>query len=60
MNTMAGSGSSVVGFDQGGLVFGVGMQSRFLRLYDLKNYENVGDYTYIIPFIPYSLNSILN
>lgn len=52
MSTMAGSGASVIGFDQSGLVFGVGMQSRMLRLYDLKNYENG-------PFASFDLTKII-
>lgn len=51
MTTLSGMGPSVVGFDQSGLVFGVGMQSRYLRLYDLKNYENG-------PFASFDLSNI--
>jgi COMPASS component SWD2 len=52
MSTVSGMGPSVVGFDQTGLVFGVGMQSNYLRLYDLKNYENG-------PFASFDLNQLL-
>lgn len=53
MTTVVGMGPSVVGFDQGGLVFGVGMQSRLLRLYDLKNYENG-------PFASFDIAKVIN
>ncbi len=42
MSVVAGSGKTCIAYDQGGLIFAAGIQSKFLRLYDLKTYENVG------------------
>lgn len=39
---LPGSGKTCIAFDQGGLIFVAGIQSKMLRLYDLKTFESVG------------------
>jgi COMPASS component SWD2 len=41
MNILASGGRPQVAFDQGGVIFAVGMHSNVIRLYDLKNFESV-------------------
>ena len=45
MNCFPGGGSPRITYDQSGVVFAVGLQSRVIRLFDIKNYENVTSFS---------------